>query len=391
MTDAAPCQGELLHGFGPQIHRKSATSIPVPWTEWMGTERRAQNPNSANVVRRNGTFTLPYYAQAEAYPDARTHMLKAVRWSSRRPSKRLDLPHCGGWGDIQVRRQMAPARRSTQQHHGLAIIRRPGSLTVMWRPMPNGPAKQFPDRGEWESPRAVGRGGRISVGRRVTTGGKHRANTWQAISRTRTLCPTGSNAPHLSPRSPPMDYGLHDMIVQCLGRDADWYSSKHDDDGRGCDSAKSSAADRRAESYYDRRSGDRIPRKVRAAHICARPNSVVAIRPDRASCGAIDTSAKLMSACRCSQEDRSENGIVWVACRGHSDIEDRDVPFRRIAAGPYIMMKGEVKWPLSASRYRWCASRKLVRGRYHCHVGRDSNSFGVKALRVPATREANCI
>jgi len=228
------------------------------------------------------------------------------------PKQAVDL-RLGQWW-TSVRRHCGAGLTVRAQHHGLDDHPVVHVAYLMWRPMPNGPGKQCRPRPSGIPPRAADSMGRIAWARadaqRQAMGAPGRA-----ISPTRTLCPTASNAPHLHD-VPANGYGLHGMIGM-LGMDRRLVSSKHDADApRHAASAKSSRriAERelRCPGYTSRIFHARCLKG--GSHLCA-PNYCRRYRPAARHAEPIDTSASHVAS-GASGDRIMSAGSSWRCMRG---------------------------------------------------------------------------
>ena len=183
---------------------------------------------------------------------------------------------------VQVRRQLAPAIRSTRldcrtQQSSCRPHRLSRRLAYAeWA------GKKLPTEAEWEFAARGGLdGAEFAWGAEFTSDGKHLANTWQGNFPSENLCADGYECTAPVTAFPPNGFGIHDMIGNVWEWTADCYSPKHQAGTPKVCCIPANPRGASEETSYDPCQPDiRIPRKVLkgGSHLCA-PNYCRRYRP----------------------------------------------------------------------------------------------------------------
>ncbi len=231
---------------------------------------------------------------AEDYPNARPHMLKAGSLVFTPPKQAVDLRYWGEWWTFKFganwRRPYGPRSKISglDDHPVVHVAYRDVEAYAKWA------GKELPTEAEWEFAARGGLdGAEFAWGDELTPGGKHMANIWQGDFPRQNLLSDGFERTSPVAAFPANGYGLHDMIGNVWEWTADWYSQKHDADApKACCIPQNPRGGPQNESYDDRDLTSRIPRKVLkgGSHLCA-PNYCRRYRPAARHAEPIDTSA----------------------------------------------------------------------------------------------------
>ena len=107
------------------------------------------------------------------------------------------------------------------------------------------------------------RRGRVCMGRRVTPGGRHRANTWQGNFPRENRCDDGFDRTSPVVAFPPNGYGIYDMIGNVWEWTSDWFSPVHESEAKKtCCIPENPRSGHEEDSFDPRQPEIKIPRRI---------------------------------------------------------------------------------------------------------------------------------
>ena len=229
---------------------------------------------------------------ANDYPGALPHMLKAGSLVFNPPKYPVDLRNWGNWWTFKFganwRRPYGPRSSISglDDHPVVHITHRDAEAYAKWA------GKQLPTETEWEFAARGGLdGAEFAWGDELTPGGKHMANTWQGAFPHENLSTDRFQRTSPVTAFPPNGYGLHDMIGNVWEWTNDWYSARHETATKPCCGPGNPLGGSEAASYDPCQPLIKIPRKVvkGGSHLCA-PNYCRRYRPAARHPQPVDTS-----------------------------------------------------------------------------------------------------
>ena len=252
------------------------------------------NREFRRFVEATGYITFAEIApDAEDYPGAPPHMLKAGSLVFSPPDHPVDLRNFANWWTFKFganwRRPYGKGSsiRGLDDHPVVHIAYRDAEAYAMWA------GKQLPTEAEWEFAARGGLdGAEFAWGNEFTPGGRHMANTWQGQFPHENCVEDGYERTSPVKGFPPNGYGLYDMIGNVWEWSTDWYSPRHTADApKACCVPENPRGGREADSYDPSQPHIKIPRKVikGGSYLCA-PNYCRRYRPSARHAEAVDTS-----------------------------------------------------------------------------------------------------
>jgi sulfatase modifying factor 1 len=252
------------------------------------------NRQFREFVEATGYVTFAEIApDANDYPGALPHMLKAGSLVFTPPNHPVDLGNFANWWSFKFganwRRPdgKGSSIRGLDDHPVVHIAYRDAEAYAIWA------GKELPAEAQWEYA-ARGRldQAEFAWGDALTPGGRHMANTWQGDFPRENLASDGYARTSPVGAFPPNGFGLYDMIGNVWEWTADWYSTRHTGDApKACCVPENPRGGPEAGSYDPCQLQIRIPRKVvkGGSHLCA-PNYCRRYRPAARHAQPVDTS-----------------------------------------------------------------------------------------------------
>jgi sulfatase modifying factor 1 len=251
------------------------------------------NRDFLKFVNATGYVTLAELKpNAEDYPGALPHMLRAGSLVFAPPKHRVDLRDWSQWWQFKFganwRRPYGPrsSLAGLHDHPVVHIAYRDAEAYAHWA------GKELPTEAEWEfAARGGMEGAEFAWGDDFTPGGKPMANTWQGEFPRENLAVDGYERTSPVGAFPPNGYGLYDMIGNVWEWTTDWYSTTHGSAASSpCCIPENPRGGDEAGSHDPNQPNIRIPRKVvkGGSHLCA-PNYCRRYRPAARHAQPIDT------------------------------------------------------------------------------------------------------
>jgi formylglycine-generating enzyme required for sulfatase activity len=252
------------------------------------------NRQFRKFISATGYVTLAeMIPEANDYPDALPHMLKAGSMAFTPPKHAVDLRDFSQWWNFKFganwRRPYGPRSDiSGQEDYPVVhVAYRDVEAYAKWA------GKELPTEAEWEFAARGGLdGAEFAWGDELTPGGRHMANIWQGAFPYENLASDGYTRTSRVDAFPPNNFGLFDMIGNVWEWTSDWYSQKHAADApKACCIPENPRGGAEVASYDVRQPSVRIPRKVvkGGSHLCA-PNYCRRYRPAARHAQPVDTS-----------------------------------------------------------------------------------------------------
>jgi formylglycine-generating enzyme required for sulfatase activity len=230
---------------------------------------------------------------AEDYPGALPHMLKAGSLVFARPKHRVDIRDWTQWWDFKFgadwKRPFGPRSSISglDDHPVVHVAYRDALAYAQWA------GKDLPTEAEWELAARGGLdGAEYAWGDEFEPQGRSMANTWQGEFPHQNLKADGYEGTSPVTAFPPNGYGLYDMIGNIWEWTADWWSATHEADApKSCCIPENPRGGAEPNSYDPCQPSIRIPRKVLkgGSHLCA-PNYCRRYRPAARHAEPVDTS-----------------------------------------------------------------------------------------------------
>ena len=229
---------------------------------------------------------------AKDYPGALPQMLKPGSLVFTPPNHPVDLRDWRQWWQFKFganwRKPYGPRSSigGRDDHPVVHIAYRDAEAYARWA------GKELPTEAEWEYAARGGReGAEFAWGDELTPEGRHLANTWQGAFPHENLASDGYRRTSPVLAFPANGYGIHDMIGNVWEWTTDWFSPRHaEEPSKNCCAPANPRGDPEADSYDERASSVRIPRKVLkgGSHLCA-PNYCRRYRPAARHAQPVDT------------------------------------------------------------------------------------------------------
>jgi formylglycine-generating enzyme required for sulfatase activity len=230
---------------------------------------------------------------AEDYPGALPHMLRAGSLVFTPPKHRVDMRDWNQWWNFEFgadwRRPYGPRSSISglDDHPVVHVAYRDALAYAQWA------GKDLPTEAEWEFAARGGLdGAEYAWGDDFEPHGRLMANTWQGDFPHQNLETDGYERTSPVTAFPPNGYGLYDMIGNVWEWTADWWSAKHEADAlKACCIPENPWGGPQSNSYDPCQPSIKIPRKVLkgGSHLCA-PNYCRRYRPAARYAEPIDTS-----------------------------------------------------------------------------------------------------
>ena len=230
---------------------------------------------------------------ANDYPGALPHMLKAASLVFTPPHKPVDLRDWSQWWTFKRganwRRPYGPRSSISglDDHPVVHVAYADAHAYAQWA------GKELPTEAEWEFAARGGLdGAEFAWGDEFTPDGMHMANTWQGNFPHQNLCADGFDRTSPVTAFSPNGYGVHDMIGNVWEWTSDWWSAKHEADAaKACCVPQNPRGGGEEGSYDPCQPQIKIPRRVikGGSHLCA-PNYCRRYRPAARHAEAVDTS-----------------------------------------------------------------------------------------------------
>jgi formylglycine-generating enzyme len=250
------------------------------------------NRQFREFVKATGYVTVAELApDPRDYPGALPHMLRPGSLVFAPPRQQVDLRDWQQWWQFEFganwRRPYGPrSGRALDPHPVVHVALRDAEAYAVWA------GKELPTEAEWEFAARGGLdGAEFAWGDEPAPDGRHMANTWQGAFPHQNLAEDGYVRTSPVEAFPPNGYGLFDMIGNVWEWTADWYSTRHAEDGsKPCCIPVDPRGGPAADSYDSCDSSVRIPRKVvkGGSHLCA-PNYCRRYRPAARHAQPVDT------------------------------------------------------------------------------------------------------
>jgi formylglycine-generating enzyme len=282
------------------VHRMSVSSFWIDVTP-------VTNHDFRKFVNATGYVTFAEMVpDAEDYPGALPHMLKAGSLVFTPPKKAVDLRDWSQWWRFKFganwRRPYGPRSSISglDDHPVVHISYRDAEAYARWA------GKDLPTEAEWEFAARGGLdGAEFAWGDEFMPGGRHMANTWQGDFPCRNRNEDCFERTSPVTAFPANGYGVHDMIGNVWEWTSDWYSPKHEADvSKACCIPENPRGATRDQSHDPCQPHIKIPRKVikGGSHLCA-PNYCRRYRPAARHAEAVDTSTSHLGF-RCIVRER---------------------------------------------------------------------------------------
>ena len=251
------------------------------------------NRQFKEFIRATGYVTVAEIPpDPKNYPGALPHMLYAGSLVFTPPNHPVDLKNWGEWWSLMKganwRRPYGPKSNiNALDNHPVVHVAFADALAyAKWA------GKDLPTEAEWEFAARGGLdGAEFAWGDDFTSGGRHRANTWQG-NFPHESCDDGFDRTSPVLTFPANGYGVYDMIGNVWEWTTDWYSQTHQADApKACCVPENPRGGRQEESYDPCQPQIKIPHKVikGGSHLCA-PNYCRRYRPAARHAEAVDTS-----------------------------------------------------------------------------------------------------
>jgi len=273
------------------------------------------NREFRRFVDATGHVTVAERApEAEDYPGALPHMLRAGSLVFVPPGRPVDLRRFENWWSFMFG---ADWQRPCGPDSSIAGMEDHPVVHVAWADVQAYAAwagKCLPTEAEWEYAARGGLdGAEFAWGEEFTPEGRHLANTWQGMFPNQNLAIDGYERTSPVTAFAGNGYGLHDMIGNVWEWTSDWYAAKHDvDQTRPCCVARDPRGGREEASFDLCQPNIPIPRKVLkgGSHLCA-PNYCQRYRPAARHAQPVDTATSHCGfRCVRPRSPSSQPGVV---------------------------------------------------------------------------------
>jgi sulfatase modifying factor 1 len=252
------------------------------------------NAQFRKFVQATGHATFAEIApEAEDYPGALPHMLRAGSLVFDPPTHPVDLTDWSQWWTFKFGANwrkpygIGSSIKGLDDHPVVHVAYRDAEAYARWA------GKALPTEAEWEF---AGRGGleeaEFAWGDELEPGGRRMANVWLGEFPHRNLSAAAYKRTTPVGAFPPNGYGLHDMIGNVWEWTTDWHAPKHEAEAlKSCCIPENPRGGREEDSYDPCQPQIRIPRKVLkgGSHLCA-PSYCRRYRPAARHAQPVDTS-----------------------------------------------------------------------------------------------------
>jgi sulfatase modifying factor 1 len=288
-----------------------AEEAPAHWVSVDGfwiDRAPVTNGDFERFVEATGYITFAEITpQADDYPGALPHMLKAGSMVFNPPAQEIDLRDWSQWWAFKFGANWrkpygsGSSIKGLEHHPVVHIAYRDAEAYAQWAD------KDIPTEAEWEFAARGGlEGAEFAWGNEFAPGGRQMANTWQGEF------PHGNTSPSRYKRTSPVEafpsngYGLFDMIGNVWEWTTDWFAPQHEPDAQKACCIPENPRGPRAEVSLDPcQPAIKIPRKVvkGGSHLCA-PSYCRRYRPAARHAQPIDTSMSHVGF-RCITRERT--------------------------------------------------------------------------------------